>query len=307
MRSLVGYTGFVGSNLASQARFDGLYNSSNISRAFGTKPDFLVYAGVRAEKYLANNDPAKDRALIDEAINNIQKIGPRTLVLISTIDVYENPVGVDEDTEIETQNLHPYGLNRYLLEKWVEEAMDSFLIVRLPGLYGKNIKKNFIFDMMNIIPSNLATAKFNELYQRNNSIAAYYSRQDNGFYRCKDLGEAEKLQARTYFENIGFSALNFTDSRAIFQFYSLAYLWGHVQIALAGGIRKLNIATEPVSAAELYQFMRGAPFTNELPRAVSHYDFRTKHSSLFNGAHGYIFDKTSVLRDVKRFFEGCPV
>ena len=60
--ALVGYTGFVGSNIYASAgdKIEGLYNSKNIEMAYGTKPDLLIYAGLRAEKYLANNDPERD-------------------------------------------------------------------------------------------------------------------------------------------------------------------------------------------------------------------------------------------------------
>ena len=53
MKAIVGYTGFVGSNLTASGDFDAKYNSGNIREAFGTKPDLLVYSGLRAEKYLA--------------------------------------------------------------------------------------------------------------------------------------------------------------------------------------------------------------------------------------------------------------
>ena len=45
MKALVGYTGFVGSNIYTSGEFDAVYNSKNIEEAFGTKPDLLVYAG----------------------------------------------------------------------------------------------------------------------------------------------------------------------------------------------------------------------------------------------------------------------
>ncbi len=57
MKALVGYTGFVGSNLYAAGHFDAVYNSKNIEESHGTNPDLLIYAGLRAEKYLANNDP----------------------------------------------------------------------------------------------------------------------------------------------------------------------------------------------------------------------------------------------------------
>ena len=59
-KALVGYTGFVGSNIYAAGGYDGAYNSKNIEEAFGTKPDLLIYSGLRAEKYLANNDPERD-------------------------------------------------------------------------------------------------------------------------------------------------------------------------------------------------------------------------------------------------------
>jgi hypothetical protein len=91
MDILVGYTGFVGSNLITQCRFDKLYNSKNIFEAYNTNPDLCIYAGIRAEKYLANTNSEKDYELVLEAIGNIKKINPKRLVLISTIDVYKIP------------------------------------------------------------------------------------------------------------------------------------------------------------------------------------------------------------------------
>ena len=147
MKVLVGYTGFVGSNILKKTKFDMLFNSKNIEEAFGTNPDLLIYSGISAEKFLANKEPEKDYLNVLNAIENIKKINPKKLVLISTIDIYKKPINVDEETIIDTENLQPYGLNRYKLEQWVEENVKDYLIIRLPGLFGKNIKKNFIYDL----------------------------------------------------------------------------------------------------------------------------------------------------------------
>ena len=80
MNALVGYTGFVGSNLYSEGSFDAVYHSKNIEEAFGTKPDLLVYSGLRAEKYLANQAPERDMELILQAEENISRISPKKLV-----------------------------------------------------------------------------------------------------------------------------------------------------------------------------------------------------------------------------------
>ena len=304
MNSLVGYTGFVGSNLAKQHSFDRLYNSKNIKDAFGTNPDLLIYSGVRAEKFLANKYFEQDMLTINNAIENIKKINPKYVILISTIDVYKNPIGVDEDTVIDIANMQPYGLNRYYLEKWVEDNITNHLIVRLPGLFGENMKKNFIFDLINIIPSMLNEAKFNELYTKDNSIAYYYIKQDNGFYKCKPVNDTEKILLKEYFNKIGFSALNFTDSRGGFQFYNLNYLWKHINIAMQNKIKKLNLATEPVTISELYQHIKGCNFINEVTDIVPKYDIQTKFASVFDGFDGYILNKAFVLDDIQKFVDG---
>lgn len=298
---LVGNTGFVGSNLQSEYTFDELYNSKNITEAYGKNPDLLVYSGVPAQKFLANKEPEKDFEIIKNAINNIKNIKPKEIVLISTIDVYKEPVNVNEDTKIDTENLQPYGYNRYYLEKWVSENIENHLIVHLPGLYGKNIKKNFIYDLIHIIPSMLTYEKYQELLNKDNSIESYYEKQGNGFYKVKELNKSEENILKTYFNNIGFSALNFTDSRGKFQFYNLKYLWKHIQNARKNNIKVLNLATEPVEISEIYEYIKNEKFINEVTNNVPNYDFKTKYAKIFEGKDGYIFSKEFILEDIKKF------
>lgn len=303
MISLVGYTGFVGSNIDLKGNIDKKYNSQNIKEAYGTNPDILIYSGVRAEKFLANKEPQVDLESIKEAFENIKKINPKKIVLISTIDVYKNPVNVDENTDIDTEDLHPYGLNRYYLEKWVEERFEDHLIVRLPGLYGENIKKNFIYDLINIIPTILTEEKFRELNDEDNFLDKYYIKNYNGFYKCREIEDKEIKELKQYFNRIGFNALNFTDSRGRFQFYNLEYLWEHIQIALSKGIKKLNIATEPVTINEIYRSIYNKEFCNEVANVVPKYNYKTIYYKEFNGYNGYIFSKKFVLDNIKKFIK----
>ena len=185
MNALVGSTGFVGSNLYTPERFQAAYHSKNIADAYGTEPDLLVYAGVRAEKYLANHDPEKDMENIRLAERNIAEIRPRRLVLVSTVDVFRNSAGADEAAPVETAGLHPYGLHRYRLEQWVRENHPDALVVRLPALFGKNLKKNFIYDYIHRIPSMLTREKFAELSGREPRLNRYYAAQVNGFMKAE--------------------------------------------------------------------------------------------------------------------------
>lgn len=301
--ALVGVTGFVGGNLAQNHEFEGLYHSRNIEDAFGTRPELLVYAGVRAEKYLANTDPSADMALVEQAFENIRRIAPQRLVLISTVDVYGRPAGVDEDTPIETEGLHPYGLDRYRLEQMVRDAWPDALIVRLPGLFGRGLKKNLIHDLLTPVPSMLREDKYRELCGKSPLVAGAYLPARTGFLQLRQLPAAEQAALRGFFEGNSWNALSFTDSRAVYQFYDLSRLWADLKIALDAGLTLLNLATEPVAAAEICRAALERGFVNELPGAPVRYDMRTLHAGLLGGRDGYLADREQVLAGVRAFIK----
>ncbi len=301
MKSLVGYTGFVGSNLAASADFDGLYNSKNIQDAFGTQPDVLYYSGVPAAKFIANKYPDRDMEIMKNAVENIRKIAPKKLVLISTVDVYKAPNGKDEDAVMETEGLEPYGANRLYLEEQVKQICPDYHIMRLPGLYGKNIKKNFIYDYINYIPALLNEGKMAELSAKEPLLKEFYSLREDGFWAVKN--DIDRAALKEIFKKVGFSALNFTDSRGVFQYYNLKYLYENIQTAIENDVRVLNIATEPIVIGRLHKELTGEDFTNEVAKVVPYYDFRTKHSHLFGRSDGYIQSAEFVYADIKKFTE----
>lgn len=146
--ALIGYTGFVGSNLAEQMHFDAMYNSSNIQDMRGQTFDRVICAGVRAAKWWANTHPSEDADSIAMLTETLESIRTNSLVLISTVDVYPNPVGVDELTEISRGGGEPYGRHRLALEDRLKELFKSVQIIRLPALFGPRLKKNVLYDML---------------------------------------------------------------------------------------------------------------------------------------------------------------
>lgn len=138
---LVGSTGFVGGNLMAKHKFTAVCHSSDVAVQYGTRPDLCVYAGVPAAMFLANADPEADLAVMRAARENLQKIAPKELVLISSIAVYADSRGKNEDEEPDTEGLSAYGRNRLQLEHWVREDFPDALIVRLPALYGQGLKR----------------------------------------------------------------------------------------------------------------------------------------------------------------------
>lgn len=147
--ALIGFTGFVGTTLLKQRMFELCFRSTNISEINGKEFELVVCAAAPAQKWIANREPEADLQKIEGLIAHLKTIRCKTFVLISTVDVFKRPIGVNEDTSVEEAGLHPYGLHRRLLEKFVEEHFANHLIVRLPGLVGPGLRKNVIFDFLN--------------------------------------------------------------------------------------------------------------------------------------------------------------
>jgi hypothetical protein len=148
--ALIGHTGFVGSTLLRAGSYAACFNSRNIEAIDGRRFDTVVCAGVSAVKWLANREPDRDLAAIEGLIGHLATIRADRFVLISTVDVYGDPVGVTERDAPATAGLHPYGLHRLHLERFVADRFPGSTIVRLPGLFGTGLRKNLIFDMLNL-------------------------------------------------------------------------------------------------------------------------------------------------------------
>ncbi len=169
-RALIGHTGFVGSTLKKQTTFTDLYRSNNIQDIRGREFDLVVCAGISAKKWLANKNPEADLNAILGLQENLKQIKTKKFILVSTVDVFKNPVGVNEDSPVDTTNLHAYGLHRYRFEQFVQQQFPQALIVRLPGLVGPGLQKNIIFDFLN-----------------NNNISQIDSRHQFQFYPMVNL------------------------------------------------------------------------------------------------------------------------
>lgn len=148
---LIGHTGFVGSTLKRQHHFDSFFRSTDIHAIANRDFELLVCSGAPAKKWLANQKPIEDFESIEKLIDCLSSIRCKKFVLISTVDVFSNPIGVDESSFVETAGLHPYGLHRRKLEVFVEQQFSSSLVLRLPGLIGPGLRKNIIYDIHNNI------------------------------------------------------------------------------------------------------------------------------------------------------------
>ncbi len=147
-RALIGHTGFVGANLNRQCDFTDHYNSKNFQDMTGQHFDEVTCAGIQAVKWWANQNPHEDWQGIEALLGVLATVSADRFTLISTVDVYKSPVNVDENTLLDTESLHPYGLHRLQVEEAIRAQFDTHLILRLPGLFGAGLKKNLIYDAL---------------------------------------------------------------------------------------------------------------------------------------------------------------
>lgn len=146
--ALLGHTGFVGGNLLRQFPFGGTYHSKNIGDLAGRSYDLIVCSAVSAVKWQANKDPESDWRGIQSLLDVLTRVDARRFILISTIDVYPNPVSVTEADDPSGIPSHAYGIHRLKLEHFVRNRFPVHHIVRLPGLFGDGLKKNVIYDLL---------------------------------------------------------------------------------------------------------------------------------------------------------------
>lgn len=306
-KALIGYTGFIGSNLVTQCKFEQVYNSINISEIENQDIELAICAGVSAIKWFANQNPETDRANIETLKSHISKANIKHLVLISTIDIYDTPLAVDEDAIPNIIKQDYYGKHRYQLEQWVAQRMspDTYNILRLPGLFGENIKKNLIFDILNPLPKSLNKDLLHELEAKAASTdlakihASFTEDKTGNLTQNHDLNPKEKKELVEIFANLGFSALNFTDSRSVFQFYNMARLWSDIRKAINNNYHIFNLSSEQIMADELVKFVTGNNFENITTNGKAEYNMYSKYAA--DGK--YLYHKQEILKEIKQFVE----
>ena len=148
-RTLLGHTGFVGETLKKQASFDGQFSRGNIAESKGTHSELLICSAAPAQKWWANANAAEDLENIQKLVSTLESMQAVNAVLISTVDVFDNPLEIDEDSTQATSVQNAYGKNRRFLEDEFTRIFKEALVVRLPGLVGLGLKKNALFDLKN--------------------------------------------------------------------------------------------------------------------------------------------------------------
>ncbi|WP_093917431.1 NAD-dependent epimerase/dehydratase family protein [Sulfitobacter marinus] len=308
--AIIGHTGFVGSILCHQRAFQRQFNSKNIDQiryeTFGT----VVCAAAPGSMVTANRDPDRDEAAIAALIEHLKKMQAECLVLISSIAVLADfASGSDEDAD-DFQTTLAYGRHRRMLEEFCESHFERSLIVRLPALFGPGLRKNFIFDLINPVPSMLTEARFKELFDRLSveqakSLRAYYHPNaatgmvvlDRAAFdndpRCHELGAAV--------DALEMSSKQFHNPKAEYQYYDLARLWSDIEVASKAELSNVHLAVAPLRADAIHQCLLGKPMPQTGARLHKE-DMRTKHAALWGKDGPYLEEAEVVLDKLTDFY-----
>lgn len=307
--ALIGCTGFVGTALQRQRAYDGLFNSRNVTEIAGESFDLVVCAAAPATMWLANKAPAEDKANLDALKAHLSAMRAERFVLISTIAVLDDPaVGYTENTAC-YESAKAYGRHRRELEEFALDHFPQCYVLRLPALFGEGLKKNFLFDLINPLPSFLSPDAFAELREEldppaREALAQWYRADEGTGMVALDragLGRgADRDTLERAFAKQDRTARYFTNSASEFQYYNLMRLDADIDRTLAAGIEVLHMCSEPLAAGRIARALTGEDYVNDGP-PIYREDMRTGHSTAFGGPAPYLIGADEVLADLKLF------
>lgn len=307
--AVVGHTGFVGGILLRQHRFDGRFNSANIAEIGGEQFDTLVCAAAPGSMFTANREPERDREQVDALVSALDRARARRFVLISSIAVLADFAGEDdEDTQSFQQEL-AYGRHRRALEAFCQSRFDDCLVVRLPALFGPGLRKNFVFDLLNPVPTMLTQPRLDELLQQvpsrlREALARLYTPNAAGMMvldREGLNGDPLRPELDDAVRAAGMSATQFHNPDTTYQYYDMSRLWRDIGVATRAGLGTLHLAVEPLRAGDIHARLLGAAMPQTGAR-LHREDMHTRHAALWGRTGPYLEDAGTVLDKLSEFF-----
>lgn len=160
MYCILGARGFVGSAFGRlferlEVPFVGVQKDT-YSQFKGKKWHIVVNASNNSQKFLADQDPLREFELTTLNTMRILQDYPSDMFIhISSVDVYSDlssPLSTSEKIQPDIRQSSHYGFHQYLAEECVRHYAPRWLIVRLAGMVGPNLKKNPVYDILHDQP-----------------------------------------------------------------------------------------------------------------------------------------------------------
>ena len=307
---VVGHTGFVGSTLMRARPGARGFNSKTIHQGAGAGFGTLYCAAAPGSMFAANKYPDRDAAAIDGLIASLSKMEAERFVLISTIAVLDRFDGGRTEADAAWQLDTPYGLNRRRLEEACQDRFSNCLVLRLPALFGEGLAKNFIFDLMNPMPTMLNEGAWAKLQAGLSpalipALERIYAPDPALGMQVIDRDALSALPDRAALEAeadaLGVNAVMFHHRDTTYQFYEMARLAEDADRALAAGLDLLHLAPAPLSTAAIHQALTGRAMPETGARLHAE-DMRTLHAGLWGLDGPYNRAPEDVLAALSAFF-----
>ena len=309
---LIGYTGTVGKHLRDKHNFNYLYNSKNIKKIINKKFKIVICSAAPGSMILANQKPKQDLNNIKKIIQSLKTIKADKFVLISTIQVFSNLDSKNNDEICKNFNNEiAYGKNRRFLEKFCEKNFEKLLIIRLPSIFGKHIKKNFIFDIINPLPSFFNIEKFKFINKKiPTQIKLFfnfiYKKKDRKYFldrkllnKSKEKNENKKLVK--FFEKNNFVSTSLTNPKSKFQYYNLENLFNDIKSGIKLKKKYLNISTEPIYAKDIFRHLTKQRMKSNESN-IYRSNMVSKYSTFWKKKKNYLYKKEEILSDLIKFY-----
>lgn len=180
--------GFVGTNLLKQLASDTLnVNSSNIDLIDHKDFNNVYCCCPSGYKYKANKEPYKDFNSILDILKHLRTIKAKNIFLISSQDANSTMTSDENYTE---QPPTEYGRNRLFFENSIKQMFDNVYIIRLGMLFGDNLKKNIIYDLLHgHCLENITKDYTIQLYNIDNLLKDIRYFKDIGYHKVNRFSE----------------------------------------------------------------------------------------------------------------------
>lgn len=156
---IIGFRGFVGSAFYEAFSKDKKYETIGIEKENcdslkGSSFHILINANGNSSKPLADKDPLLDFEMnASSTLRFLRYFPSEHYVHVSTVDVYEDkssPAATREGAKINPLSLSNYGFSKYVCELVAQKHSKSWLILRLAGMVGPNMKKGPAYDILQL-------------------------------------------------------------------------------------------------------------------------------------------------------------
>ena len=111
----------------------------------------------------------------------------------------------------------------------------------------------------------------------------------------------ENLRKNAIYDFKNNNQINKIDSRGVFQFYPIKYLWSDIKKALNLKINLIHLTAEPICISDVAKSCFGINHYNITGKEPANYDFRSNYSEMMSLNKNYHYTREDVIGIIKEY------